>query len=425
MAKKPVASKKRATTKARTTKKPTKSVAQKRKPVKPVKAKKESNTKELMIPTLDLERYEPNIKAKAEVGVGDESKGSTRYAWIGAGQCGGRLVKSFYDLGYRKVLAVNMTHHDFDLLGIPRNQKYLMDIGEKGAGKDMERGARAVQEHQQGILHLARQTFGTEVDHIMVGFGAGGGTGSGSVIGLVEIAKRYARYIGLENPDKKVGVVMTLPTVGEASSPLVAENAYSIATKLSEMAISGEISPLIIVDNDKINKMYPGMTVKSFWPSINSSVASLFDIFNKLSSLSSRYTSFDPVDYNSIMECGGCAIMGLTKVKQFDDPFAVSEAVKQNLAKTLLAGGFDLSTARLAGCIVVGGKKLLAQAKGLQSNIDYAFDVLSEITGQATIHRGIYEDNRDCLRVYTIIGGLDAPRARFEELRSCMAVCVH
>ena len=64
--------------------------------------------------------------------------------------------------------------------------------------------------------------------------------------------------------------------------------------------------------------------------------------------------------------------MGLTKVKQFDDPFTVSEAVKQNLAKTLLAGGFDLSTARLAGCIVVGGKKLLAQAKGLQSNIDYA-----------------------------------------------------
>ena len=96
--------------------------------------------------------------------------------------------------------------------------------------------------------------------------------------------------------------------------------------------------------------------------------------------------------------------------------------MKNNLAKTLLASGFDLSTAKLAGCIVVGGKKLMNNISGLQDNINYAFDVLAEITGQATIHRGIYEDNRDCLRVYTIIGGLDCPAVRLEELRSCMAV---
>jgi len=376
-----------------------------------------------LLPILDLEQYEPDIEIEA--GVEDEVKGSTRYAWIGAGQCGGRLAKSFYDLGYNKVLAVNTTHHDLDLLDIPQNQKFLMNIGEKGAGKDIERGKEAIQRYQQEILHLARQTFGSQVDHIMIGFGAGGGTGSGSVVGLIEIAKRYARYVGLKNPDKKVGVIMTLPTVGEASSPLVAENAYKVANELSQMASAGKISPLIIIDNDKINKMYPGMTVRSFWPNINNTVASLFDIFNRLSALSSRYTSFDPVDYHSIMESGGCAIMGLTKVSKFDDKFALSGAVKKNLEKTLLAGGFNLSTAKLAGCIVVGGKELMANTKGLQDNIDYALDVLSEITGQATIHRGIYEDDRESLRVYTIIGGLDGPAARLEELKSRMAVEVH
>ena len=215
---------------------------------------------------------------------------------------------------------------------------------------------------------------------------------------------------------------MTLPTVGEAGYPQIAENAYRVATQLSQMAAEGKISPLIIIDNDKINKMYPGMTVRSFWPSINNTVASLFDIFNRLSALSSRYTSFDPVDYRSIMEAGGCAIMGLTKVDKFSDKFAISEAVKKNLEKTLLAGGFDLSSARLAGCIVVAGKRLMANVKGLQDNIDYAFDVLSEITGKATIHRGIHEDNRDCLRVYTVIGGLDACASRLEELKSNMLV---
>jgi cell division GTPase FtsZ len=388
----------------------------------PATAKGDFDFNTWLVPTLDLEQYEPNIEE--EVGVGDETKGSTRYAWIGAGQCGGRLVKSFYDLGYKKVLAVNTTHHDLDLLDIPQNQKFLMDIGEKGAGKDMARGKEAIQQYQQEILHLARQTFGTQVDHIMIGFGAGGGTGSGSIVGLIEIAKRYARYIGLKNPDKSIGVVMALPTVGEASSPLVAENAYNIARQLSQIAAAGKISPLIIVDNDKINKMYPGLTVKSFWPSINNTVASLFDIFNMLSAMSSQYTSFDPVDYHSIMQAGGCAIMGLTKVNKFEDKFELSGAVKKNLKKTLLAGGFDLSTAKVAGCVAVGGRKLMANVKGLQDNIDYAFDVLSEITGQATIHRGIYEDNRDCLRVYTIIGGLDSPTARLEELKSHTAVGV-
>jgi cell division GTPase FtsZ len=311
------------------------------------------------------------------------------------------------------------------MLNIPQSHKFLMDTGERGAGKDMRRGEKAVQQNQQEILHLARKTFGTDVDHIMVCFGAGGGTGSGSVGGLIEIAKRYARYIGLENPHKKVGVIMTLPTVGEASSPLVAENAYKVATTLSQMAMSSEISPLIIIDNEKIKKMYPGLTVKSFWPSINSTVSSLFDIFNRLSSLNSRYTSFDAMDYRSIMQSGGCSIMGLTKVQAFDDPYALSEAMKENLAKTLLAGGFDLSTANMAGCIVVGGKKLMAHTKGLQNNIDYAFDVLSEITGRATIHRGIYEDDRDSLRVYTIIGGLNSSNSRLEEISSCITVSAH
>jgi len=374
MAKKPVKRTKRATVKTRATSKSVKKVAQK---PKKAKTKSKSSTKEWLVPVLELEHYKPRIKK--ETGVQNQNKGSTRYAWT----------------------------------------------GEHGAGKDMKRGERAVQQHQQEILHLARKTFGTEVDHIMVCFGAGGGTGSGSVVGSIEIAKRYARYIGLENPNRKVGVIMTLPTVGEASSPLVAENAHRIATTLSQMAMSAEISPLIIIDNDRIKKMYPGMTVKSFWPSINSTVSSLFDIFNRLSSLNSRYTSFDAVDYRSIMESGGCAIMGLTKVRAFDDPYALSEAMKENLEKTLLAGGFNLSTANMAGCIVVGGKKLMAHTKGLQNNIDYAFDVLSEITGRATIHRGIYEDDRDSLRVYTIIGGLDSPSTRLEEISSCMAVCAH
>ncbi|MEJ5259669.1 MAG: hypothetical protein WHS88_05715 [Anaerohalosphaeraceae bacterium] len=399
---------------ARPVAKKTASVQVKTSAAKPSKAKKE------IIPVLDLERYE--VKTVCETGVKDNFIGSTRFAWIGSGQCGGRLVKAFYDLGYKKAVAVNTTYHDLDLLGLPPSQKFLMDIGEKGAGKDMGRGQQAAAQWRQDILHLTRKTFGTEVDHVMVCFGAGGGTGGGSAAELVSIAKDYIYSIGKTEPNKHVGVIMTLPTNGEANSPQVAENAYQVATELGKMASKGQISPLIIIDNEKISRMYPGKTVREFWPSVNNTVAGMFDIFNRLSSLSSPYTTLDPVDYQSILKAGGCAIMGLTRVEKYKDRFALSSAVKQNLEKTLLSNGFDLSTAKVAGCIVVGGKRMMANTPNLQDNINFAFDVLADLTGKATIHRGIYEDGREALRVYTIIGGLDFPTQRVEELLAAQMV---
>ena len=412
VAKKKVAKKKVAKRKV-AKKKPAKKVTKPAAPIQHPAIVKPATAKE-PIPTLDLEKFE--VRNLIEVGVRDAFFGSTRFAWIGSGQCGGRMVKSFYDLGYKKVIAVNTTHHDLDLLDLPKEQKFLMDIGEMGAGKDMERGQQAVSISKQDILHLARQTFGTEIDQIMICFGAGGGTGGGSVVELIDVAKNFARSIGKVNPGQNVGVIMTLPTIGEASSPRVAQNAYDVATELGAMAAEKQFSPLILIDNEKISKMYPGMTVKAFWPSINDTVSSLFDVFNRLNALPTRYTTFDPVDYHSIIRAGGCAIMGLTKVNEYKDKFALSGAVKKNLEKTLLASGFDLSTAKVAGCIMVGGKKMMANVPGLQDNINFAFDVLGDITGNATIHRGIYEDPKEMLRVYTMIGGLDFPARRIEEL---------
>ncbi|MHC4498198.1 MAG: AAA-type ATPase lid domain-containing protein, partial [Planctomycetota bacterium] len=367
-------------------------------------------------PASDLDQRKPDVREDA--GVRDENKGSVRYAWIGVGQCGGRLVKAFHDLGYKKVLALDTTDRDLDLLGIGQSQKLLMDVGKEGTGRDIRKGAKAVQQHKQEILQLARQTFGSQVDHLMVCFGAGGGTGSGGVFELIEIAKRYARDVGLKNPDKNVGVVVTLPAASKVGSPLVAQNAHKVAVELTQMANAGRISPLIVVDNDKINKMCPRMTADSLWSSVNWTFANLFSAFNKFSVLSSEHTSFEAPDYANIVECGGCIIMGRSKVEKSDDPFAVSEAVKRSLKKTLFADGFDSSTAKIGGCIVVAGRKMMVNMKGLQNDIDHAFDVLAEMTGRATIYRGIYEDNRDSLRVYTIVAGLNSPAARLNELSS-------
>ena len=148
--------KKRTTTRKtatpRAARKPARRVARRR---KPVRHKVEFDFNAWLLPRLELEKYE--LHAEPETGVRDKIKGSTRYAWIGAGQCGGRIVQSFYDLGYRKVLAVNTTHHDLDLLDIPKEQKFLMDLGAKGAGKDMGRGKNAVLQYQQPVGPFQRR----------------------------------------------------------------------------------------------------------------------------------------------------------------------------------------------------------------------------------------------------------------------------
>ncbi len=119
--KKRTTAKKTVTAKARAARKPARRVARRR---KPVRHKGEFDFNAWLLPRLELEKYE--LHAEPETGVRDKIKGSTRYAWIGAGQCGGRIVQSFYDLGYRKVLAVNTTHHDLDLLDIPKVQNFLL-----------------------------------------------------------------------------------------------------------------------------------------------------------------------------------------------------------------------------------------------------------------------------------------------------------
>jgi cell division GTPase FtsZ len=223
-------------------------------------------------------------------------------------------------------------------------------------------------------------------------------------------------YLGYDDPQNRVGVFMTLPTNGECASPSVANNAKFLAETLCWFAEEKMISPLIFVDNDKIRKMYPNLTVKKFWPTVNATVAGLFHIFNVIPTKTTEYTTFDAADYGSLMRAGGCAIMGVTSVKNHDDSNGVSTAIKTNLERTLLAEGFDLKSASHAAAVVLGGADIFENAVGLADSIESGFDTLAVLTGNAMIHRGVYEDSKPRLNVYTLVGGLDKPSKRIKDL---------
>lgn len=242
-------------------------------------------------------------------------------------------------------------------------------------------------------------------------------TGGGGCLRLVEIAKKYLTYLGLPNVEKRVGVLVTLPTAGEAASPTVADNAHLIASKLCEFAEKDLISPLIIFDNDKIKRMYPKLTVRKFWPTVNATVTGLFHMFNVLSTKTGNPTSFDPADYNRVLSAGGCMIMGLTTLKQYGDGTDISQAIRSNMEKGLLCGGFDVSTAEAAACIATASEGILNDTPGLMNSLETGFDTLANITGNAAVFRGIYEVDKEKFVIYTMLTGLNSPIKRLTELK--------
>lgn len=345
--------------------------------------------------------------------IADESGGSLKFAILGLGQCGGRLAQAFHDLGYKKNIVINTSYHDLADLTIPNKLK----IGTTdGAGKNMDVSSGAFSKEKSNILLLMHKIYGQDVDHIIVCAGAGGGTGSGTIVPAIELSKIYLKQIGLENADERVGAIATIPTNNESSSPLVKQNSLKVLTTLSEMANNKQISPFIIIDNDRVKTLFPRLTVTQFYPTINKTIVQLFHTFNIISTKESDLISFDKADYKSIINSSGHMVMGAITVKDYSSSESISKALRNNIETTLLADEFDLETASVVGIIILGGKDIFDSVPGLMTSIEDAFGTISFLTNQATVHRGLYTNNSNTLKVFTLIGGLKEPIRRYRKI---------
>ena len=337
---------------------------------------------------------------------------AVKFGFIGAGQGGNRLADAFYSIGYRRVCAVNTTSQDFLGLAIPsKNQRVLESPG--GAGKDPELGAKVLAKSSEEVLSLMRQSFGADVDHIIVCAGAGGGTGTGFAPGLVKLARYYLQQLGKE---PRVGMVVALPKKAEGGK--VQANAYKLMSALAPEADAKAISPFVIVDNECIYNMFPALSAKAFWATANKNVAGLFDIFNVLAKQQSAYVTFDRADYQSVLD-SGVLVFGATKLESYRQETEISDGLRKNLSRTLLAEA-DIKQASHVAAILCAPDEILSVMP--QAHIDHAFTTLERILGgeakDLVIHQGVYEAKRAGLFLYTMVGGLTVPKARLEIMKS-------
>lgn len=220
----------------------------------------------------------------------DAFDSAVQMAFVGAGQGGGRIAQSFYDMGYRRVCAVNTTQQDLSSLTIA--DQLVIGRNRGGAGKDPEQGKLAAKESYEEIMDLLNRSWGEGVEQMFVCVGAGGGSGTGSWPVLVKAMREFGESTNIEKPiEKHLGIIMTMPKRSEGSR--VQQNALTALKQAVELVEEKKISTLVIVDNAKIHDLYPGLPVKQFWTVANQNFAAILHTFNILAAKDSQYNCVD------------------------------------------------------------------------------------------------------------------------------------
>lgn len=351
------------------------------------------------IPMPSDEEVNTNIEDKIPVGF--------KFAFVGSGQGGSRIAETFYNLGYKRVCAVNTAEQDLATINLNNKLK----IGqESGAGKDRNVAKNIVSKEREDILDLFRRSFAGDFDRVFVCAGAGGGTGSGTTSELINIAREYQDSINATSD--KVGVILALPKVTEGKK--CAANAYKTLVEVLDKVDEGVVSPLIIIDNEKINKLYPRLSINQFWKTSNNNICSLFNLFNNIITKNSSYTTFDNKDYKTVLD-SGLIVFGATQVTKWADETDISKAMRDNLQKNILSGGINLETGTVAASVVIGDADSLDNIP--QEYLDNAFQQLTRtLKTNSTVHQGIYKGNKSGLSIFTAIGGLGRPSDKLKDL---------
>lgn len=337
----------------------------------------------------------------------DKDSVGFKFGFIGAGQGGGKIAEAFAQIGYARVGAINTADQDLDTVNVPKKFKFGK---QQGAGKDRSVAKTAFSDQKEDIVDFIRQAVGTDIDRIFVTVGAGGGTGAGVCTELVKVAKEYQDTVKATSP--YVGVILALPKISEGKK--VSLNAYETLKEACKLVEDKIVSPLIILDNEKINVLYPKLPVSKFWQVANSNISSLFHLFNSIVTKSSQHSTFDSNDLRTVLD-SGIMVFGMTPVPNLTNEAEISKAVRENLKRNVLCGELDLATGKIAASVAIADDQTLDKIP--QEHLDNAFNQLNRtLQSGSTVHQGVYKGNKAGLSIFTAIGGISTPQSKLDAL---------
>lgn len=300
---------------------------------------------------------------------------------IGTGGGGNNTIDRISEVGIMGAETVAINTDAQDLLYTTADKKIL--IGKDttkglGAGSNPKLGEEAARENEAEIKKAV-----AGADMVFITCGLGGGTGSGSISVIAEIAKRVnALTIS----------IVTMPFAMEGNRRY--ENAVYGLEKLAEAS-----DTLIVIPNDKLLELAPDLPIHTAFKVadeiLTNAVKGIAELVTK-----AGLVNLDFADIKAVMGKGGVALIG---VGESDTDNRALEAVEKAINNPLL--NVDIKDANGALINISGSSSLtLDEARRIVEAVTERIDTDAKVIWGAQI----YEDMEQTLRVMLILTGVDS-----------------
>ena len=318
-----------------------------------------------------------------------EEKARTSIKVVGAGGAGNNTINRLLEVGVEGATCISVNTDAQQLRYNKADEKILIGrelTGGLGAGSFPEIGKRAAEESK----HLIKSKL-KGADLVFLTCGLGGGTGTGGLPVIAEIAKSL---------NALTIAIVTLPFSVEGKKRM--ENARLGIENLKKYA-----DTIIVIPNDKLLEIVPDLPLATAFKVCDEI---LVNAVKGIAELVTRpgLINLDFADVKTIMQNGGMAMIG---VGESDSEERAKEAVDKAINNPLL--DVDISGAKGAMINVTGGADLtLEESKQIVEQVSRKLDPAATVIWGSIIDESL----RDIVRVMLIVTGVKSTQIISPEL---------
>lgn len=306
---------------------------------------------------------------------------------VGTGGSGSNTISRLNGIGVQGAMLIAMNTDAPHLVKTKAERKLL--LGKKltkglGAGSDLRIGEEAATESKEEIKHLL-----SDAQLVFVTCGLGGGTGTGSVATIAQMARDAGALCV---------AIVTLPFSSEGKTRM--KNALEGLGKLKKVT-----DTTIVIHNDKLLSVAPDLPLNMAFRVSDEVLAGatkgIVEMVTK-----PGMVNIDFADLRSVLKDAGYAVIGSGEGVATSNGTSRATVALDNAIKSPMLDA-NLGSAKKALVNIIGGESLtLREAEAVFQ------DVAGRISGEALLKWGARIDpdmQKDALRVMLVVSGVEFP----------------
>ena len=310
-----------------------------------------------------------------------EDLNDARILVAGVGGAGNNMVTRMHKKGVQgaETIALNTDKQHLQMSKADRKILIGQDLTKGlGAGGHPQKGAKAAEENRTELRKIFK-----DADMVFLTAGLGGGTGTGAVPVLAEIAKREDCIV-----------------IGTVTMPFEIEGARIPKAEDGLYRLREHVDTAIVIENDKLIDIAGDMPLEQAFGVADELITTMIKGITETISKPSL-VNLDYADVKAIMHSGGVAVVGYG---ESDTRNKGKEAISEALSNPLLDVNFEGANGALIH--IAGGKDL-----SLNEINDVGQKVVEKLDPQAQVIWGarVNPELEGKVQVISIITGVESP----------------